>query len=112
MAYMHQNLAEGKWQRMSLSEQLANIGTEVGRAAKWQGEDEDKFKGAVARASELFDLTLEDQRWKGRLFEIARVKELFYDSVSGRNEYRTDLKDLENYFYPFMSLVARRHTFK
>jgi len=96
---------------MSLSEQLANIGSEVGRAAKWQGKDEQKFKGAIARASELFDLTLEDKRWKGRLFEIGRVKELFYDGISGRNEYRTDLKDLENYFYPFMGLVARQHTF-
>ena len=105
------NLQENRWHSMSLSEQLANIGSEVGRAAKWQGKDEEKFKGAVTRASEFFDLTLEDQRWKGRLFEIGRVKELFYDGISGRNEYKTDLKDLENYFYPFMSFVARQYTF-
>jgi|SRR3989338_6910594 len=111
MVNSHVNSAKSRWYSMSLSEQLANIGSEVGRAAKWQGKDEQKFKGAIARASELFDLTLEDKRWKGRLFEIGRVKELFYDGISGRNEYRTDLKDLENYFYPFMGLVARQHTF-
>ena len=106
------NLQANRWHSMSLSEQLANIGSEVGRAAKWQGKDEEKFRGAVSRVSELFDLILEDQRWKGRLFEIGRIKELFYDGISGRNEYQTDLKDLENYFYPFMSLVARQHTFQ
>ena len=108
MASLHGN----RWYLMSLPEQLANIGSEVGRSAKWQGKDEEKFKGAIERALELFDLTLEDQRWKGRLFEIGRVKELFFDGISGRNEYKTDLKDLENYFYPFMGLVARQYTFK
>src|SRR3989344_3166232 len=101
------NLQGNRWYSMSLPEQLANIGAEVGRATKWQGKDEEKFKGAIARASELFDLTFKDQRWKGRLFEIGRVKELFYDGISGRNEYQTSLKDLENYFYPFMNLVAK-----
>lgn len=111
MTDLHINSSESRWRSMSLSEQLANIGAEVGRAAKWQGKDEEKFSGAVTRASELLDLTLEDQRWRGRLFEIGRVKELFYDGVSGRNEYRTDLKDLENYFYPFMGLAAKNFKF-
>lgn len=109
MANLHGNSVENRWYSMSLSEQLANIGAEVGRAAKWQGKDDQKFNGATSRAIELLNLTLEDQRWKGHLFEIGRVKELFYDSISGRNEYGTDLKDLENYFYPFMGFVARQH---
>lgn len=92
---------------MSLAEQLANIGTEVGRAAKWQGMDEGKFNGAVARALELFDLTLEDPRWRGgRLLELGRLKEVFCDGVLGGKEYGTKLKDLDKYFYPFMNLVA------
>lgn len=106
MAYMHQNLAEGKWQKMSLSEQLANIGTEVGRAAKWQGKDEKTFNGAVARALELFDLTLEDPRWKGRSLEIGRLREVFCDGVLGGHEYGTRLFDLDKYFLPFMNLAV------
>lgn len=98
---------------MSLEEQLANIGSEVGRVAKWQGKDERIFYSAVTRALELFDLTLEDLRWRGgRLLELGRLKEVFCDGVLGGKEYGTNLYDLEKYFYPFMSLVARRLIFK
>jgi hypothetical protein len=34
--YVHQNLAVGRWFEMTLAEQLGNVGSEVGRAIKWQ----------------------------------------------------------------------------
>ena len=109
MSYLHKNASEGRWYQMSPEEQLANIGSEVGRAAKWQWKDEHNFEGAVARALELFDLTLEDSRWHGgRLLELGRLKEVFCDGVLGGKEYGTDLKSLENYFYPFMNLIAHK----
>lgn len=110
MSYLHKNLAEGRWYQLSLAEQLANIGSEVGRAAKWQEKDSKIFYGAVTRALELFNLTLEDQRWRGRLIEIGRVKESFCDGVLGGKEYGTDLLKLENYFYPFMNLTALKYS--
>jgi len=110
MSYLHKNLAEGKWHKMSLVEQLANIGSEVGRAAKWQDKDDKVFDGAVKRALELFDLTLEDTRWIGRLREIGRLKELFCDGVMGGKEYGTTLLDLEIYFLPFFNLTARKYS--
>ena len=94
---------------MSLAEQMANIGSEVGRSAKWQGKDEKIFDGAVLRAFELLDLTLEDPRWKKRLFELGRLKEVFCDGVLGGKEYGTDLHDLEKYFMPFMNVVASKY---
>ena len=107
MAYLHKNAAEGRWQKMSIAEQMANIGSEVGRAAKWQGRDEKIFFGAVTRALELFDLTLVDPRWRGgRLYELGRLKEVFCDGVLGGKEYGTVLSSLEKYFLPFMNLVA------
>ena len=111
MSYLHKNLAQGRWHKFSLAEQLANIGSEVGRAAKWQGKDEQNFNGAVARALELIDLTVEDPRWQNRLFEIGRIREVFCDGVLGGKEYGTDLKNLENYFYPFMNLAASKLVF-
>lgn len=106
--YLHKELAEGRWQKFSLAEQLANIGSEVGRAAKWQNRDRNIFEGAVIRALELFDLTLNDQRWRGRLREIARLRELFlYAADNDEKEYKTTLYDLEKYFMPFMSLVRK-----
>ena len=98
---------------MSLTEQMANIGSEVGRAAKWQKKDDDEiFYGAVARALELFDLTLADPQWqRGALLELGRLKEVFCDGVLGGKEYGTDLRGLEKYFYPFMNLVAKNFKF-
>jgi len=111
MNYLHQNLAAGKWHKMSLAEQLANIGSEVGRAAKWQGKDDKIFSGAVSRALELFDLTLEDSKWTGgRLLELGRLKEVFCDGVLDGKEYGTKLSDLENYFLPFMNIVVRKYS--
>lgn len=104
--YLHKNLAEGRWYQLSLAEQLANIGSEVGRAAKWQEKDKQNFEGAVNRALELLDLTLEDPRWRDRLLELGRIREVFCDGVLGGKEYNTNLSNLENYFYPFMNLVA------
>lgn len=110
MNYLHKNLAESRWQKFSLAEQLANIGSEVGRAAKWQGKDKQNFDNAVARSLELMDLTIEDSRWHGRLFELGRIKEVFCDGVLGGKEYGTNLSSLENYFYPFMNLVALKYS--
>ncbi len=105
MIPLHKNLAQGGWQSLSLPEQLANIGAEVGRAARWQYGDESLFQGAVLRALELFDLTLADPRWRGRLREIGRLREVFLDGTEGGREYSTSLKDLEEYFTPFMIFI-------
>jgi len=105
--FIHKELASGRWFKLSLMEQLANIGSEVSRARKWQGKDKNFFWGAVERALELFDLTLEDKRWRGRLREIARVREVFCDTVLGKKNYQTSLEDLERYFLPF-ALFARQ----
>ena len=99
--YQHKNLAEGGWQKFSLAEQLGNIGSEVGRAAKWQGKDENSFWGAVTRAMDLFELTQEDRRWSNRRVELDRAREVFADAVLGGKEYKSNLKDLEKYFMLF-----------
>lgn len=90
-----------RWWKMSLIEQLGNIGSEVGRAAKWQGRDENSFWGAVIRALDLFELTRSDKRWKNRRWEIDRAQETFADAVLGGQEYKSNLKDLEKYFMLF-----------
>ncbi len=105
--FIHQELATGRWYKLSLPEQLANIGSEVSRARIWQGKDKNIFWGAVERALELFDLTLLDVRWKGRLREIARVREVFCDAVTGGKEYKSKLQDLDHYFLHFTFLLQR-----
>lgn len=104
---IHKELASGRWSQLSLIEQMANIGGEVSRAKNWEGKDETIFWNAISRALELFDLTIHDSRWRGRLQEIGRAKELFCDAVLGGKEYETQLSDLDPYFSQF-ALAARK----
>ncbi|MEK7461741.1 MAG: hypothetical protein AAB586_01590 [Patescibacteria group bacterium] len=102
-----QLVSKERWWSLSFAEQFGNIGSEVGRAAKWQGKDESSFWGAVTRAMELFDLTQRDKRWIKRMLEINRAKELFADAVLGSAEYKTTLQDLEKYFMQFAIVAIR-----
>ncbi len=110
MNYFHKNLVQGEWQKLDLIEQLANLGAEIGRCAKWQGKDEKIFNNCVLRALELFELTIKDPKNKKRLKEICRAKELFLRAVYGDNEFNTNLKDLEKYFTPFMVAIRQQST--
>jgi hypothetical protein len=101
----HLSLAAESWARFSLEEQLGNIGSEVSRAIRAK-EEKEYYWGAVERALDLFYLTIRDFRWKGRLKEIVRAKELFCAAALGSNEYKTSLEDLDIYFRYF-ALLAR-----
>lgn len=110
MAFKHKALAAGGWKTLSLMEQLGNIGSEVARAARWQGKDEQHFLNAAFRALELFDLTFDDSRWKERLGEIARAREVFCDAAFNNGaEWHTALSDLDKYFLQF-AFAARLKT--
>lgn len=108
MAFQHDTLASGRWQAMSLAAQLGNIGSEVHRARVAQPSHESRFEKARDRALELFDLTLADTRWHGRLREIARAQEVFCDAALGGKEYGSTLEQLEKYFDQF-ALLARKN---
>lgn len=89
-------------------EQPGNIGSEVGRAARARTQgNEDRFAGALERALELFDLTLADDRWRGRRREVARAREVVCDFLVGDNEFGSTVESLDAYFLPFA--MAARH---
>lgn len=105
----HRALAAGGWGRLSLAEQLANVGSEVGRLRRWTGRDDRLAAAAFARALELLDLTLADPRWRGRLKEIARARELLCDAAAGGQRYGSTLEALDRYFLAFaVAARARR----
>ncbi len=103
---IHTSLASGNWHKLSMVEQLGNIGSEISRASKWQARDKKLYLGAVERALELFDLTLRDIRWRHRLKEICRAREVLCEIVFEANTYNTSLDDLNRYFTQF-ALAAR-----
>ena len=101
MSFQHSSMAAGKWFEYTLCEQMGNIGSEVGRANRWKEKDPKLFESAVFRAIELLNLTLSDTRWKLRLREISRAKELVCDALNGGKEYNSNFAELEKYFYLF-----------
>lgn len=105
MISQHLMLAAESWPKFSLEEQMGNIGSEVSRAIRAKGNTE-YYWGAVWRALDLFYLTIGDPRWKRRLKEIVRAKELFCAAALGSNEFKTTLEDLDRYF-TYFALVAR-----
>ena len=101
MSFQHQSLAGGKWFELSLCQQMGNIGSEIGRARRWQSKDSRQFDNAFFRAVELLDLTLSDPRWRKRMKEIARAREVVCDTWLGGKEYNSTFDSLEKYFYHF-----------
>ncbi len=108
MNILHKELSKERWFQLSLCEQLGNIGSEVSRALRWKDKNQNNFESAIDRALELFDLTLKDPRWKKRLREIARARELFCDAITGGEEYRSSLENLDRYFF-YYAFCARRN---
>jgi hypothetical protein len=107
MTPIHERIAEGRWQRLSLPEQLGNVGSEVSRAISWTGRgNELQADRAFDRALDLLDLTLADGRWTGRRRrEIARAREVLCADYLARDE--AALRSLDRYFTAF-ALLARR----
>ncbi len=106
--YHHASLAAGRWFTMTLAEQLGNVGSEVSRALKARGKDEQRFQNAIFRGLELLDLTISDNRWRGRRKELVRVRALLCDAYFGGTEYGTTLEGLDKYFYYF-AFAARKN---
>jgi len=109
MQTRHPDLAAGGWGRFSLVEQLGNVGSEVSRALRWKNQDPRLCDRAMVRALELLDLSIRDPRWRRRLKELTRARELLCDAWLGGKEYGADLEGLNRYFFNF-ALAARKQS--
>ena len=104
----HPEQASGRWHRLSLAEQLANVGSEGGRALSWRTRDAEIGHRAAERALELMDLTIGDpsNRRPGCLRELTRAREVLADFLWGDNVYGSTAESLNRYFTAF-NLAAR-----
>lgn len=108
MSIQHRDLASGRWWQLSLAAQLGNIGSEISRATRWQSKNPALAEGALHRALELFDLTLDDPRLRqfpARLREVARAREVVADFFAGPNQYRSTAASLQKYFDAYATAV-------
>jgi len=101
MNFVHKNLAQGKWFKLSFCQQMANIGSEIFRTINWRNKDSQSSKMAFQRSLELFDLTAMDAKNRDRLKEVLRARELWADYIYGDNQYGQNDQMWQNYFYAF-----------
>ncbi len=108
MNHRHRELAAGRWKDLSLSEQMANIGSEVSRALGWQKKgNQDYCMMAASRALELLDLSLDCSESLPRLKELARLREAVVDYFYGSNRFSSSETLWRKYFDHF-NYAARR----
>ena len=102
----HSGLVGGRWEQLTLVEQLGNIGSEVGRAIRAESAgNNERSQAAFYRALELFDATAVCTRSAARR-EVLRAREVVCDYLVGDNDYNSDASSLEAYFIPF-AMAAR-----
>lgn len=108
MNYGHKELASGRWKKLSLCVQMANIGSEVGRALNWQRKGNKEYcQKAVSRALELLDLSLDSTGSFPRLKELARLREAVVDYFFGSNQFSSSEALWRKYFDHF-NYAARK----
>jgi len=102
MNHQPQGISQERWSSFSLFEQMANIGSEVGRAIKWKEKNNQAYSQlSFYRSLELLDLTINDQKHRSHLKEITRLRECLVDYFAGNNIYGSSPDNWNRYFYPF-----------
>ena len=92
-----------RWGRLTILEQMGNIGSEVGRTIKTKKRGDD-FEPALIRALDLFDATVEAlvAKKSHRTKEVLRAKDQFLHALYTREDDK-----IEEYFMQF-AIAARR----
>lgn len=100
--FYHQELASGRWEKLTFVEQMANIGSEVERTILWR-ERGNKLYGqrAFKRVLELLDLTIASILRREKLRELTRLRETLVDYFYFDNQFSSSDKLWRNYFHPF-----------
>lgn len=105
----HQDLAQGRWFKMTFAEQLGNVGSEFARVLAWKSRNNKKnAQSAMERFFELIDLSLSDNRWCGaRRRELARAREQAAEEFMALSQ--TPENTLQRYFDHFARLARAGH---
>ncbi len=97
-----------RWAKMTILEQMGNIGSEVGRTIKAKASgDQTRFEATLARALDLFSATTEVliAQKSARVREVLIAREQFLNLFFGSAPVGDD-KKLENYFMQY-AVAAR-----
>ena len=104
---IHQELASGRWAQLSLSEQMANIGSEVSRALNWQDKGREQYcRNAADRALELISFSVDMAQRPAIRRELTRVYEAVVDYFYGSNQFGST-GDLWRKYFDHFNYAAR-----
>ena len=91
-----------KWMKMSLAQQMGNIGSEFSRMISLKRKGDFKnAQNSFYRVLELLDLTISQRKNR----ELFRLREVLCDSFLGTNFYKVSTKHLKDYFLFFALLT-------
>ena len=92
-----------KWMKMSLAQQMGNIGSEFSRMTSLKRKGDLKnAQNSFDRVLELLDLTISQRKNR----ELFRLREVICDLFLGSNIYKVSTKYLKDYFL-FFALLAQ-----
>lgn len=106
----HTSLSISEWQKQSVAEQMANIGSEVIRALSWKKKNDGIAQRAFERSLELFDLS-KSSRNDSFLKELCRAREIWVDYFAYNNVYQSTEEQWRKYFYQFTYLARNQQKF-
>jgi len=104
----HPSLTSGRWAKLSFSEQMANIGSEIERTIKWRNKNNSDYANqAFERGLELLTLAINSQTQYSKLKELTRLRECLLDFFLGNNQYHSTQESWQKYFYNFNYLARK-----
>jgi hypothetical protein len=110
MNYQHKDLAAGRWQQLSLIEQMANIGSEVERFINWRVKKNEVYcQKSFERALELLDLSIDNFTKAFHLKELVRVREALVDFYLEAGHFKATAESWKKYFSHFTFAVRKNH---
>lgn len=103
-------MEQADWFRLDIHSQLGNVGSEVGRAFRWQvKQNVELANGAFLRGLELLDATIADPKNFARGRELRRARELFCAVFYNTGEYTETPQSIEKYFMQFALQARANH---
>ena len=92
-----------KWFKMSVQEQISNIGGEVNRAINWSNKgNTQRAKSFCNKAIEFVQLSMEDPKNRHRRREVYNCICELEDRFLGDNVFRTTDETLRKYYDAFI----------
>lgn len=108
MGKLTRSFLQKRWRTFSIFEQLGNVGSEFFRGqGLYRSNDTERARQSFDRMLELLDLTLGDRRWRNRLTELTRLREVVCDACYQSQHTFTSPGMLEEYFTQ-QGIAARR----